>query len=155
MAQTLHLKVVGKFPASPRKFFVAKALMFLWCIVTDLSAIYLSIYLVSSSPYDDDLSLYVILKARSWIRFILLLSPLIWSIHIRGEYPNCDSINDFMVILFLLKFMKGAIWASALSFLHKLWTWLSNFNSWSIVIPRRIWNWFFFAIWLPKRLEIV
>ena len=30
--------------------------MFLCCIVTDLS-------LVSSSPYDDDLSLYVILKA--------------------------------------------------------------------------------------------
>ena len=36
----------------------AKALMFLWCIVTDLS-------LVSSSLYDDDLSLYVILKALS------------------------------------------------------------------------------------------
>ena len=36
----------------------AKALMPLWCIVSDLS-------LVSSSPYNDDLSLCVILKAHS------------------------------------------------------------------------------------------
>ena len=37
---------------------IVKALMFLWCIDTDLS-------LVSGSLYDDDLSLYVILKALS------------------------------------------------------------------------------------------
>ena len=109
--------------------------MFLWCIFTDLP-------LVSSSPYDYGLSLYVILKALSWIRFILLLSPILWNIHIGWQYPNCDSINIFMIIHFLLIFIKGVIRASALSFrlafLHQWLTWLSNFNSWSIFIPRKI-----------------
>ena len=102
--------------------------MFIWCIVTDLS-------LVSSSPHDDDLSLYVILKAFSWIRFILLLSPLLWNIHSRGQYPNFDSINYFIIIRFLLTFIKGAI--RRLSFLHKWLTWSSNFSSWLTVISRR------------------
>ena len=48
---------------------------------------------------------------------------IIESSAIRGQYPNCDSINDFMIIRFLLTFIKGAIRASALSFrfafLHK------------------------------------
>ena len=61
-------------------------------------------------PYDDDLLLYVMLKALSWIRFILLLSPLL-----RALYPNCDSINDFTIIRFSLTFIKAAIRASALS----------------------------------------
>ena len=116
MAETLHLKVVGKFPAALCKFLLPKFLCFLWCIVTDLS-------LVSSSPYDNNLSFYLILKALSWMRFILLLSPLLWNIHSRGQYPNCYSINDLMIIRFLLTFIKGAIGASALSFrvafLHK------------------------------------
>ena len=98
--------------------------MFLWCIVTDLS-------LVSSSPYDDDLSLYVILKALSWIRFILLLSPLLWNIHIRGQYPNCDSINDFMTAI------RASALRFRLGFLHKWLIWSSNFNSWPIFIHRR------------------
>ena len=42
-----------------------------------------------------------------------------------------------MIIRFWLTFIKGAIPASALSFLHKLLTWLSNFSSWLIVIPGR------------------
>ena len=62
--------------------------------------------------------------------------------HIRGHCLNCDSINNFMIIRFLLKFIKGAIQASVLSFILafflKLFLWLSNFNSWSIIIPRRI-----------------
>ena len=59
-------------------------------------------------------------------------SPLLWNIHIRGQYPNCDSINDFMIIRFLLKFIKGAVRATALSFrlafLHKWLTWSSDFK---------------------------
>ena len=81
--------------------------MFLWCIDTDLS-------LMSRSPYDD-LSLCIILKALSRKWFILSLSPLLWNIHIRGKYQNCDSINDFMIIHFLLKCIKDAIWVSELS----------------------------------------
>ena len=100
--------------------------MFLWCIATDLS-------LVSSSAYDYDLSLYVVLKALSWIRFILLLSPpLLWNIHNRGQHLNCDSVIDFMIIRFLLTFTNGATRASASSFrlvfLHKWLTWSSEFQ---------------------------
>ena len=108
--------------------------MFPWCIVTDLS-------LVSSSPYDEDLSLYVILKALSWIRFFCYLNPLLWNTHIGRQQPNCNSMNDFIIIRFLLRIIKCLIRASALSFsldvLHKLLTWLSNFISWLIVILRR------------------
>ena len=56
----LHLKVGEKFP-----------LMFLWCIVTELS-------LVSGSPYEDDLSLYVILKNffMNTVYFIIMSSTI-------------------------------------------------------------------------------
>ena len=36
-----------------------------------------------------------------------------------GLYPHCDSINDFVIILFLLKFINGATRACALKLLFK------------------------------------
>ena len=66
---------------------------------------------------------------------------LYYETSILEDSTQFDSINDFMIIRFLLTFIKGAIRASALSFRiafsHKWLTWSSNFNSWSIVIPRR------------------
>ena len=42
--------------------FYCRAIMFLWSIIIDLS-------LVSTSPYDDELSLYAIFKAISCTQF--------------------------------------------------------------------------------------
>ena len=40
-------------------------------------------------------------RSCKWL--ILLLSPLPWNIHIKGQYPDCDSIKDFIkTILSLL-----------------------------------------------------
>ena len=123
---------------SPYKNFyvsVARILIFLWCIVTELSF---------SSKFwkDDDLSLYVILNALLCIRFILSLRVRLWNIKSNRQYPNCDSIKDFIIILFLSMFMKGARWTRALSiwhaFLQRLLTCSSNFKSLSIVFPRSI-----------------
>ena len=50
-------------------------------------------------------SLYTILKARSCILFILWLSFLLWNIHINGQYENCERINTFIILHFLLMSM--------------------------------------------------
>ena len=57
MAQKTSFKSGGEIAYMTSQVFIAKALMFLWCIATDPS-------LVSSSPYDD-LTPYGIFKALS------------------------------------------------------------------------------------------
>ena len=91
---------------------------------------------------DDGLSLYVILNAISCIRFVLLLRLRLWNIQTNGQYPNCDSMKAFIIILFLSTFMKRARRTWALSFWHalsqRLLTCSSTSKSLSIVIPKSI-----------------
>ena len=121
----------GKSPCKNLYVSVARISIFLWCILTELSF---------SSKFwkDDDLSLYLILNARSCIRFILLLSLRLWNIQANGQFPNCDYVKAFIIILFLTTFMKGVRRTKALSFWHaflqRLLTCSSNFKSLSVVI---------------------
>ena len=125
----------GESPCKNFYVSVARILIFLWCIVTELSF---------SSKFwkDDDLSLYVILNALSCIRFILLLRFRLWNIQTNRQYPNGDSVKAFIIIVFLSTIMKGARWTRALSFWHsflqRLLACSSNFKSLSTVIPKSI-----------------
>ena len=74
-------------------------LIFLWCIVTELS-------FSSNFWKDDDLLLYLILNALSRTRFILLVSLRLCNIQPNGKYPNCDSIKAFITILFYQRLWK-------------------------------------------------
>ena len=66
----------GESPCKNYYVSVARTLIFLWCIVTELP--------FSSSFWNDgDLSFYVILNALSCIRFILLWFPL-WNSKTNG-----------------------------------------------------------------------
>ena len=67
---------------------------------------------------DDDLSLYVILNALSCIRFILMLRLRLCNIHTNEQYPSCDSIKAFIIIIFLSACMKDARQTKALNFWH-------------------------------------
>ena len=116
---------------------IARILLFLWCIVTELS--------FSSNFWKDyDLPLYLILNALSCIRLILLLKLWHWSIETNRQYLNWDIIETFIVtiLFFFSTFMKGASRARALSFWHaflqRLLTRWSSFKSLSVVIPRTI-----------------
>ena len=75
--------------------FIAKGLMFLWCIIKELS-------LLSNPQNDEDLPFH---KYGSF--FILFLSRLFYIIHIRAQYPNSDSVKACMALLFLLKSLKS------------------------------------------------
>ena len=66
--------------------FIAKALMFLWCIVTKL-------FLFIISANDDELSFYLKSSMKNTVYFVI--EPTLWNIHIREQYPNCDSIKSF------------------------------------------------------------
>ena len=82
---------------SPCKNFyvaVAKILIIIWSIVTELS-------FSSNFWKDDDFSLYIILDALSCIRLVLLLRLWLWKIQTNGQYPNCDSIKAFIIIFFI------------------------------------------------------
>ena len=83
----------GESPCKNLYVWVARILIFLWCIVTELS-------FSSNFWKDDDLSCYAILSALSCIQFILLLMLRLWNIQINGRYPNYDSVKAFIVILF-------------------------------------------------------
>ena len=72
---------------------VARILIFWWCIVIEL-------FFSSNFWEDDDFSLFVILSALSWIRFILLLKPRVWNIQTNGQYLNSDSIKAFLKFFF-------------------------------------------------------
>ena len=74
-------------------------LIFLWCIVTELS-------FSSNFWKDDDLLLYLILNALSRTRFILLVSLRLCNIQPNGKYSNCDSIKAFITILFYQRLWK-------------------------------------------------
>ena len=79
----------GESPCKNLHVSVARILIFLWCIVAELSF---------SSKFwkDDDLSLYVILNALLCIQFMLLLRLRLWNIQTNGQYPNCDSMKAFI-----------------------------------------------------------
>ena len=111
---------------------VARILIFPWCIVTELS-------FWSKFWKDDDLSLYVILNAVSCIRFVLLLRPRLWNIQTNGQYPNCDSMKAFIIILFYQRSWKTNKSIRFLTcFFTEILTCSSDFKSLSIVIPRSI-----------------
>ena len=65
---------------------------------------------------DDNLPLYVILNALSCIQFMFLLRLGLWNIQTNGQYPNCNSIKAFIIMLFSSMFMKGARRTRALRF---------------------------------------
>ena len=54
-------------------------------------------------------------RSCKWL--ILLFSPLPWNIHIKGQYPNCDSIKDFIKTLLCLMLIKFDNLARTESFL--------------------------------------
>ena len=66
---------------------------------------------------------------RSCKRLILLLSPLPWNIHIKGQYPTCDSIKDFIKTLLCLMLIKFDNLARTESFLPAL---LHNKDTYSL-----------------------
>ena len=59
------------------------------------------------------MSLYTSTGALSCNLFILLFSVLLWYIHTRGQYPNCDSMNAFIIILNFTVFINFEIVANA------------------------------------------
>ena len=89
--------------------------------------------------YCDRVILLMQVLERRWL-VILLLRLQLWNIQNNGQYANCDSMKDFIIILFLSTYMKEARRTRALSFWHaflqRLLTCSSNFKSLSIVIPR-------------------
>ena len=91
--------------------------------------------------YCDRVILLMQVLERRWL-VILLLRLQLWNIQNNGQYANCDSMKDFIIILFLSTYMKEARRTRALSFWHaflqRLLTCSSNFKSLSIVIPRSI-----------------
>ena len=74
---------------------VARILLFYYCVVTELS-------FLGNFWKDNDLPLYVILNALLCIRFILLLRLWLWNILTNGQYPNCNSIKAFIIIIFFI-----------------------------------------------------
>ena len=76
---------------------IARILLFLWYIVTELS--------FSSNFWKDyDLPLYLILNALSCIRLILLLKLWHWSIETNRQYLNWDIIETFIVTILFFFF---------------------------------------------------
>ena len=57
--------------------------------------------------------LYMLFLEPFHVWFILLLSLLLWNIHIRGQYPHWDSTKAFIMFLLCLRSMNGAIRARA------------------------------------------
>ena len=98
----ISFKMGGEKPCKSLQISIENFCTFPWCIDTELSFSH-------SSRNIEDLSSCVILRAPSYIRFILLLSPLLWNIHIRRQYPNLDSTKAFIVFLLCFKSMNGAI----------------------------------------------
>jgi len=77
---------LGEKPFKYLKISVARRCKFIWWIVTWLSFLSISSKVKLQSEY-------VILRAHSWILFILLLSVREWNIHIKEQYWNWDIIN--------------------------------------------------------------
>ena len=74
------------------KISVARACIFLWWLESELSFFNRSI--------QDNLSPYVIVNAHSCKACILLLRPLLWSIQAKGQCPNWDVTNAFIIFSF-------------------------------------------------------
>ena len=52
----------------------------------------------------------------NYTKILLLLSFLLWQIHISGQYLNCELKNAFIKIFFFSIFMKGMILAKTFNF---------------------------------------
>ena len=84
--------------------------IFLWQTVNELP-------FLSSSLKELLLSLSTMRSERSCKWLILLFIPLQWNIHIKGQYPNCDSIKDFIKTLLCFMLAKFDNLARTESFL--------------------------------------
>ena len=139
------------FSLGERLFFtlnisVTSVCKFLWWLVKNMSN--------SSSSSNVDLkSLYAKRKALSCSLFILLLRVLLWNIHIRGQYSNCDSMKAFITVLNLSVLKKCEILESAcnlrLTFLHILDICSSKSSLLSIEMPNNLTD-FFHSIFTPS-----
>ena len=126
----------GESPCKNLHVSIARILIVLWCVVTELS-------FSSNFWKDDDLSLYVILNALSYIWFILLLRLRLWNIQTNGQDPNYDFVKAFIIIVFnqcswKVQDKQERVLSSWHVFLQRLLTSSWNFKSLSIVIPRSI-----------------
>ena len=89
---------------------IASDWMFIWQIANDLS-------LLSKFLKELILSLQTICNNGSCKSLTLLLTALLWSIHIKGQCPNFDSINAFIKALFFqLSYTKKQYIYQSLSF---------------------------------------
>ena len=94
MFLSTKISFIGREESPCKNYYVsvARTLIFLWCIVTELP--------FSSSFWNDgDLSFYVILNALSCIRFILLWFSL-WNSKTNGQYLNCDFMKASLLFSF-------------------------------------------------------
>ena len=100
-AQIYHLKWVEKNHARLCKFLLQAFVCFDDVLIR--SCLFLIV------PEMLKICLYIIFLKTFHIRFILLSTPLLWNIHIRGQYPNSDSRKAFIMFLLCFKSINGAI----------------------------------------------
>ena len=92
----------------------------LWCIVNDLS-------FLSKFINEEQLSLYtIILRDLSWRLLMQLFNVLLWNIQIKGQYPNWDSINAFIILFNLSVVIKWETLAIAWSLWQTFFTYFGN-----------------------------